>query len=101
VPRLILSRLIWSPEALKDVQRLHRFLASKNLPAAQRAVKAIRHGVKFLAQQPEAGKPASSADDKFREWPIGFGSSGYIVLYYYEGDTTIIIAVRHQKEIDY
>jgi len=26
-----MSRLIWSPSALQDVQRLHRFLADKNL----------------------------------------------------------------------
>ena len=34
---------IWSQPALLDVQRLYRFLATKNLDAAQRAVKAIRH----------------------------------------------------------
>ena len=33
-----MSRLIWSPLALLDVQRLYRFLAPKNLDTAQRAV---------------------------------------------------------------
>lgn len=44
-----MSRLIWTPPALADVQRLYRFLAPKNADAAQRAVKAIRTGVKILA----------------------------------------------------
>jgi plasmid stabilization system protein ParE len=46
-----MSRLIWSPPALQDVQRLHRFLATKNIDAAMRAVKAIRAGVTIIAQQ--------------------------------------------------
>ena len=33
-----MPRLIWSPRALLDVQRLHRFLAERNTDAARRAV---------------------------------------------------------------
>jgi plasmid stabilization system protein ParE len=43
-----MSRLIWSPLALLDVQRLYRFLVPKNPDAAKRAVQAIRQGVKVL-----------------------------------------------------
>ncbi|MFN5745438.1 MAG: type II toxin-antitoxin system RelE/ParE family toxin [Methylococcaceae bacterium] len=43
-----MPRLIWSPLALADVQRLYRFLVEKNKGAAQRAVKAIRESVKIL-----------------------------------------------------
>ena len=32
-----MPRLIWSPAALRDVQRLYRFLAEKNAEAAKRA----------------------------------------------------------------
>lgn len=44
-----MSRLIWSPDALLDVKRLHDFLKPKDLDAAKRALKAIRQGVKVLA----------------------------------------------------
>ena len=52
-----MSRLIWSPSALLDVQRLYRFLALKNPDAAKRAVKAIRQVVKVLEQQRSLGRP--------------------------------------------
>ena len=73
-----MSRLIWSPSALLDVQRLYRFLAPKNSEAAKRAVQAIRLGVKVLEQQPGLGRPVEDMDDEFRDWIIDFGESGYI-----------------------
>ncbi len=96
-----MPRLIWTPPALADVQRLYRFLAPKDEVAARRAVKAIRAGLKILAHQPEAGRPAENMDPAFREWPIEFGSSGYIALYHFDGEIAAILAVRHQKEAGY
>ena len=46
-----MPRLIWSRQALLDVQRLYRFLASKNVDAAKRAVSAVRQGVRVLRYQ--------------------------------------------------
>ncbi len=96
-----MPRLIWTPPALTDVQRLYRFLATKDEAAARRAIKAIRAGVKILAHQPEAGRPTENMDPTFREWPIDFGGSGYIALYRFDGEIAAILAVRHQKEAGY
>ena len=96
-----MPRLIWSPSALLDVQRLYRFLAPKNIDAAQRAVKELRGGVKVLSLQPGIGRPIESMAPEYREWMINFGESGYIVLYRYERDLVSILAVRHQKEVGY
>jgi plasmid stabilization system protein ParE len=96
-----MSRLIWSPAALIDVQRLYRFLAPKNIDAAKRAVMAIRQGVKVLAQQPGMGRPVEDLPSEFREWIIDFGDSGYIARYRLETDAVTILAVRHQKEVGY
>ena len=96
-----MPRLIWSPSALVEVQRLYRFLAQNNSTAATRAVKAIREGVKILAVQPEAGRPDPEMDPEYREWLINFGNSGYIVLYHFDGQNAVILAVRHQKEVGY
>lgn len=96
-----MSRLIWSPEALADVQRVYRFLAIKNILAATEAVKAIRQSVKILEQHPEVGRPIEEMEPEYREWPISFGSSGYIALYRYDSQSAIIVAVRHQKEAGY
>jgi plasmid stabilization system protein ParE len=94
-------RLIWTPPALDDVQRLYRFLTPKDEAAARRAIEAIRTGVKILSHQPEAGRPIEDMDPEFREWLIDFGSSGYIALYRFDGETAAILAVRHQKEVGY
>ena len=96
-----MPRLIWSAPALRDVQRLYRFLAEKNADAARRAVKAIREGVKIIARQPGIGRPAEGMEPEYREWPIAFGDSGYIALYHYDGTTAVILAVRHQREAGY
>ena len=90
--------MIWSPAALHDVQRLYRFLAEKNADAAKRAVKTIRDGMKIIALQPGIGRPAEELDAEYREWPIDFGDSGYVVLYRYNKQTAVVLAVRHQRE---
>ena len=96
-----MPRLIWSPAALADVRRAYRFLFEKNLTAAQQAAIAIRESVSILAQHPEIGRPAQEMEPEYREWPIAFGSSGYIALYHYDEQTAIIVAVRHQRELGY
>jgi plasmid stabilization system protein ParE len=94
-----MSRLIWSPAALLDVQRLYRFLAPKNIDAAKRAVTAIRQGVRVLGQQPGIGRPIDEMPDEFREWIIDFGDSGYVVRYRFDSNVVTILTVRHQKEV--
>ena len=93
-----MQQLIWSPQALLDVQRLYRFLAPKNQDAAKRAVSAIRNGVNVLSLQPAMGRPVLDMDDEFRDWIIDFGDSGYVARYRLDANNLIILAVRHQKE---
>jgi plasmid stabilization system protein ParE len=94
-----MSRLIWSPAALLDVQRLYRFLAPKNIDAAKRAVTALRQGVRVLGQQPGIGRPIDEMPDEFREWIIDFGDSGYVARYRLDSNVVTILTVRHQKEV--
>lgn len=96
-----MPRLIWSPPALLDMQHLYRFLAGKNMGAAKRAVKTIRESVMIIAKQPGIGRPAEDMEPEYREWMIEFGDSGYVALYRYDGQTAVIVAVRHQKEVGY
>ena len=96
-----MPRLIWSPAALADVQRLYRFLAQNNADAARRAVKNIREGLKILAPRPGIGRPAEDMEPEYREWIIDFGGSGTVALYRYEADAVVILAIRHQREAGY
>lgn len=96
-----MPRLIWSPQSLRDVSRLHRFLAARHREAAIRAIKSIRQGVKLLEQHPGAGRPAAGLPPEFREWPVDFGTNGYVALYRVAGQRVVILAVRHAREFDY
>ncbi len=96
-----MPRLIWTPAALTDVQRLYRFLALKNPHAARRAAATIRETAGLLAAQPQIGRPAEDVAPGFRELLIGFGETGYVALYRFDGETVAVLAVRHQKEAGY
>ena len=93
-----MPQLIWSPRALRDVQRLYRFLASKKLEYAKRALTAIRQGVNVLSLQPGMGRPVEDMENEFRDWIIDFGDGGYLARYRIDGQQLIILAVRHRKE---
>lgn len=93
--------LIWTPRALADISRLHRFLVTKNPDAARRAVGAIRAGLRLLEAHPHACRPAREMDPEFREFWIPFGSSGYVTLYRVDGRGVVILAIRHGKELGY
>lgn len=96
-----MSQLIWSPEALADVQRLYRFLAEKNPDAARHAASAIRNGMQIFADHLDVGRPVDDMDPEFQEWPISFGASRYVALYRLEKDAALVVAVRRQKEVGY
>lgn len=96
-----MPQLIWTSAALRDVQRCYRFLAPKSQVAASRAITAIRESMQIIEAHPEAGRPAAKMDPAFREWLIGFGDSGYVVLYRLDEDQAVVLAVRHQREAGY
>lgn len=93
--------LAWTPRALADLDRLHRFLAERDPQAARRAVGAIREGLRLLEARPEAGRPAEGLDPPFRERWIAFGGGGYLALYRLDGPRVVVLALRHGRELGY
>jgi plasmid stabilization system protein ParE len=96
-----MANLKWTPQALADVARLHGFLAENAPEAAVRAVKSIRAGVTILRDNPRIGHPVEDMDPGFHEWLIRFGQSGYLVLYRVDGETVVLLAIRHALEAGY
>ena len=97
-----MPRLRWSQAALLDVVRLHDFLAPKSREAAQRAVSAIRQGVKALGKHPTIGRPLDEMPPEFREWLHQFGHGAYVVLLpFSDGKEAVVLAVRHGREAGY
>ena len=91
----------WSRRALADVARLEAFLHEKDPDAAQRARDSIREGIAALRNFPRKGRRAEGLAGPFHEWPIRFGSSGYVALYRIDGENVTVIAVRHMREDRY
>lgn len=97
----------FAPAALRDLEKLREFLRPKNPVAAKRAAAAITKAVKVLGQHPQIGRPVeeSGLDAPegltYRELPIGFGDSGYVVLYRHDGELVTVLALRHQKEVSF
>jgi plasmid stabilization system protein ParE len=96
-----MPRVILSPAAFRDIQRLRDFLRPKSPEVARRSAKVIVKAIQVLGLQPGIGRPAEDLGPDCRELPIDFGSSGYLALYRQRGDDVVILALRHQLENDY
>jgi plasmid stabilization system protein ParE len=94
-----MSRVIFTSAAIRDLERLREFLRPKNPAAAERAAKAIIEGIQALGAMPRIGRPTDDLPAEYRDWLIDFGDSGYIARYRIDGDTVVVLAIRHQKEI--
>lgn len=85
--------LNWHPDALRDVERLYRFLAENSPDSASRAIEAIRVAANHLAASPGIGAPLA----EFRQFPAHFGRSAlrYAVL---DDGSVLIVRVWHSRE---
>lgn len=95
-------RLVFTSAARKDIERLYRFLADRDVPAAQAALDAIDYALDLLREFPFTARKADGTNPLLRELLIPFGGAGYVFLYEIENATTVtVLAVRHQREDDY
>jgi len=93
-----MPQIIFSPNAVRNIERLRDFLRSKNPIVAERAAQAIIKTIKTLEQHPQIGRPVSGTAGKMRELPIAFGQSGYVARYAFENNDVEVLAIRHMRE---
>lgn len=93
-----MPHLIWSQNALQDIQRLYQFLYEKSPESAANAIQAIRQQLLILEQMPHIGRPVPDEPEEVRDWVIKFGSGGYVARYRLRDTAVVIAAVRHQRE---
>lgn len=93
-----MARVIWSVRALGDLGRFDAFLRSKSPRAAERAVATVQEAVSLLPQMPHKGRPVQRGGIDEREFPVRFGSGGYLIRYRVREEDIFIIAVRHFRE---
>ena len=95
-----MARLIYTEQALADLDRLTDFLLQTESAAAAETIALIAEAVQILENHPLIGRAAES---EFRELVISRGKSGYLALYSYEQneEVVLILSIRHQHEAGY
>jgi plasmid stabilization system protein ParE len=90
--------ILFSPDAVEDVERLRVFLDQNNPDAARRALASIWTAIDRLQEFPNLGMQTEDAE--IRQIVVRFGSSGYIVRYAaLPGDKDILITrIWHGRE---
>ncbi|NRR34314.1 type II toxin-antitoxin system RelE/ParE family toxin [Oxalobacteraceae bacterium] len=92
-----MARLIYSRQALDDLERISDFLVTYDPAIASAAIELIIEAVTVLERHPLIGR---AFDEDLRELVITQGKTGYVALYSFEEphDAVLILAVRHQRE---
>lgn len=92
-----MAQLIYSRQALSDLDRLTDFLLETDSAAALETTELISEAIQVLGNHPLVGR---SAELDMRELVISRGRTGYLALYSYEEqyDTVVVLAIRHQRE---
>ena len=95
-----MARLVYSEQALLDLERLCDSLVETEPAAAEETIHLITEAVMVLERHPYIGR---LAEEELRELIISRGKSGYVALYSFEevNDTILILAVQHQREAGY
>ncbi|TAM10811.1 MAG: type II toxin-antitoxin system RelE/ParE family toxin [Nevskiaceae bacterium] len=94
-------RVLFTQAARDDIVRLHRFLAERNVTAADAALVTIAEAWERLRDMPFACRKADADTPFLRELIIPFGHTGYVALFEIDdAETVTVLAVRHQREED-
>ena len=97
-----MPQVIVTEQAIKGMERCRQFLKRKNPLASKRAAQVIKEQFVLLETAPEIGRLIDEYPT-LRELVIEFGDSGYLALYFFDNkqDQVLILAFRHQKEVEY
>jgi len=91
-------KIYYSPESIKDLDRLREFIDKKNPLAARRIANAILEGVKKLKVFPNMGLPVDRAPDPkvIRDLFVG----KYTIRYLVSNESIYILRIWHGMEIE-
>ena len=95
-----MTELVYTEQALLDLERLSDFLLETDLQAAQDTTALILDALEILVQHPEIGRKVHFGQ---RELVISRGRTGYLALYRFlpHIDRILLLALRHQRESGY
>ena len=95
-----MARVVYTPAAVRDLERLVDFLLKDDAAAALDTAELVTEAVAMLEKHPLLGRTTLGG---LRELVISRGQSGYLALYDYEAltDLVLVLGIRHQREAGY
>lgn len=95
-----MTELVYTAQALQDLERLSDFLLDTDPQAAQATAGLIFDALDILLQHPEIGRKVHFGQ---RELVISRGRTGYLALYQYlpHLDRILVLTLLHQRESGY
>ena len=95
-----MTELVYTAQALIDLERLTNFLLQTDPQAAHDTAVLIFDALEILTQHPEIGRKVHFGQ---RELVISRGRTGYLALYRFlpHIDRIVVLALRHQRESGY
>ncbi len=95
-----MTRVLLSPAAFDDLERLEEFLWQSDDPLQQGLLDFIFDALTVLTHQPGIGRPAGNG---LRELIISRSHSGYLAKYHFDANADLVrvLRIRHQRESGY
>lgn len=95
-----MAQVIYSKEAMNDLDRLADFLLGKEAEYAAETADLIIEAIAVLENHPHIGRVVNN---DLHELIISRGRTGYVALYSIEDNdkTDLILTIKHQREVGY
>lgn len=95
-----MTRVVYSEQALDDLERLEDFLPEIDPPAAYETIPLIVSAIETLRLHPKIGRRRG---DGMHELVISRGKTGHVALYRHDEirDLARVLSVRHQREVGF
>ncbi|MDD2809365.1 type II toxin-antitoxin system RelE/ParE family toxin [Rhodoferax sp.] len=95
-----MTELVYTEQALLDLERPSDFLLETDPQAAQDTAILVFEALDILVQHPEIGRKVHFGQ---RELVISRGRTGHLALYRFSPhlDRILVLALRHQRESGY
>ena len=88
-------KIIYTPEAISDLEQLREFITEENPKAAKRIANALQYGIKKLKEFPKLGLEVKKANSELiRDLILGDYTVRYLIL----KESFYILRTWHQKE---
>jgi plasmid stabilization system protein ParE len=92
-----MAAVVYTLQALDDLDRLEDFLLEVEAPAARQTIFLVVSAIDTLRLHPNSGRRCGGP---VRELVISRGTTGYVALYRYDEirDLVRVLAIRYQRE---